>query len=75
MHLQENGSSQLNPTSIKKDLNRNEAALNQGLPAFTEKTLSINIMNSQFSLEDIDQSPIKLLNESDQNLIAKAAVD
>ena len=32
--------------SFTKDLNRNEAALNQGLPAFTEKTLSINIMNS-----------------------------
>lgn len=49
MQLQENGSSQLNLTSNKKDFtvqNVTDAAINQGLPAFTEKTLSINIMNS-----------------------------
>ncbi|MFN7881106.1 MAG: hypothetical protein ACK5NI_01295 [bacterium] len=49
MQLQENESSQQYFTSNKKDFtgqNANEANLNQGLPTFTEKTLSINIMNS-----------------------------
>lgn len=78
MQLQENESSQQYFTSNKKDFtgqNANEANLNQGLPTFTEKTLSINIMNSQFSLEDIDQSPSKILNASEQNLTPKPAVD